>query len=149
MNNSDQSSDHSLAQSVHGIFGTNFINCHKPKLSTKASNQELEFALAVLLVDLASIDQNFDMNEYHIIQSGLNRVFGTTPAQVTELINRAQLTLGTLRGSSKFAEKLRDSLSEDARKQILELIDQVIMADGEKSDFEIYLRSKFKDLLGI
>lgn len=115
--------------------------------SKKAQKRELEFALTVLLVDLASCDQNFEMREYTIIQNGLKRVFGTTKDQVSALINEANTTLKNMRGSSRFASQLKDSLSMDQRLAIMEIVDEVIKADGVEDGFETYLRQKFAELL--
>lgn len=111
--------------------------------------KDMELALTVLLVDLAGCDQNFDMQEYNIIQTGLRRVFGTTKSEVTALINQANLTLKNLRGSGRFASLLKDSLDQAQREVIMEVIEDVISADGVEDGFETYLRHKFADLLGV
>ena len=113
------------------------------KKKGKSGNQkDLELALAILLVELASCDQNFDMPEYHIISLGLYRLFGTGKDQVTALVNQAQGILANLRGTSKFANLLKDNLSEEQRKAIMEVIDDVITADGKVDGYETYFRHK-------
>lgn len=118
----------------------------KGKLKNK---KDLELALTVLLVELASCDQNFDMPEYHIISLGLYRMFGTSKDQVTALVNQAQTVLGNLRGTSRFAGLLKESLPEEERKAILEIIDDLIMADGQVDGYETYLRHKLAGLLEV
>ena len=113
-----------------------------------ASKKDLEVAFTVLLVDLATCDQNFDPREYQVISHALMNLFGTTPQQVKELINRAQLVIQNLRGTSKFAELLRENLDLDQKKAILQVIDNVIDADDAEDGFETYLKHKFRDLLG-
>ncbi len=110
---------------------------------------QLELALTVLLVDLASCDQDFDPKEYQVISSGLRRIFGTSKTEISGLVNQANLQLANLRGVSKFTELLRENLSLDERKAIMEVIEDVISADGQEEDFEVYLRTKLSDLLGI
>ena len=138
-----------LAHSVHRIFGDHFFDTHKPKTTCTAPLRNIELAVAILLVDLASIDQNFDMEEFSVIRDGLNRIFGTTGDEVSKLVNQATLVLRNLRGTSKFAEVLRDSLSNEDKKEIINLIDQVIAADSKMDDYEVYLKHKFADLLGL
>lgn len=111
--------------------------------------QELELAVAVLLVDLARADQNFDRREYNTICVGLKRLFGTSPQEVTALIHKATLALSGLRGVNKFGDLLRESLKPEERAKIMEIIDEVIKADGTEDGFETYLRAKFADLLAI
>jgi uncharacterized tellurite resistance protein B-like protein len=119
------------------------------KLSAKTPKKDLELAMTVLLVDLAACDQHFDIQEYNIIQNGLRRVFGTSKAEVTALINQANQTLKNLRGSGRFASMLKENLDQTQRAAVMEVIEDVISADGVEDGFEIYLRHKFADLLGI
>lgn len=116
---------------------------------SKLKKQDLELALAVLLVDLASCDQNFEMREYNIIQNGLKRIFGTTKDEVSKLINQANNTLKNLRGTSRFATELKDNLDPQARQAIFQVIEEVIAADGVEDGFETYMRHKFADLLSV
>jgi uncharacterized tellurite resistance protein B-like protein len=122
---------------------------HFAKGKNKLQKRELEFALTVLLVDLASCDQNFDMREYTLIQNGLKRVFGTTKDEVSALVNEANNTLKNLRGSSRFAVQLKDQLGLDQRIAIMEVVNDVIGADGVEDGFETYLKHKFTELLDI
>ncbi len=113
------------------------------------SVQELELALTVLLVDLASCDQNFDQDEYQIISQGLMRVFGTSKEGISKLVNQANLVIANLRGTTKFAELLRDNLDSEKKSVVMEVIDEIIAADGVEDGFETYLRSKLCGILGI
>lgn len=115
----------------------------------KISKEKLEIALAVILVDLASCDQNFDNHEYHAICEGMRRVLGTSKTEVGALVQRAQIAIANLRGTSNFATLLRDNLSDDARSSIWEVIEELISADGVQDGFELYLRNKYAELLGI
>lgn len=111
--------------------------------------RDLELAVAVLLVDLASCDQNFDQQEYEAIVNGLKRMFGTQRHEVRALINEATVLLQDLRGPTRFAELLRDNLPAEQKQKIMEIIDETIQADSVEDGFETYLRHKFADMLGI
>lgn len=143
-----------IADTLQTIFAKS--NGHLPeepqprkKKTKKVPKKDLELALAILLVDLASCDQNFDQQEYLLISRGLRRIFGTSKLQVTGLVNQAQGVLKNLRGTSRFAETLKKQLTLEERIVILDVIDEVIEADGVEDGFETYLRHKFRDLLGI
>ena len=142
-----------LQSAVQDIFNNNdkILERQGGARKTRSSipKTDLELALTVLLVDLAGCDQNFDAQEYNIIQNGLRRVFGTTKSEVTALINQANLTLKNLRGTGRFAGLLKDSLDQNHREVIMEVIEDVISADGVEDGFETYLRHKFADLLGV
>ena len=132
-------------QQVLGEAGTTT----KIGAKSKAKKPELELALAVLLVDLASCDQNFDPKEYAVIQNSLVGLFGTSKEQVQQLVNQANLVLANMRGVNKFADLLKDNLTDDEKHAIFNIIEDVIKADGQEDGFEVYLREKFKTLLGI
>ncbi|MBX7137761.1 MAG: TerB family tellurite resistance protein [Oligoflexia bacterium] len=124
--------------------------CFKGKLKRAGvKKSDLELALAVMLVDLASCDEHFDQREFECIVGGMYRMFGTPRTEVTALINQAKLEMTNLRGPSKFVELLRDNLDLKQRNMILEIVDETIAADNVQDGFEIYLRDKFAQMLGL
>jgi len=147
------SDDSTPPNSIENIFAghqkalMNFQQQNKGK--KHASKRELEQALTVLLVELASCDQNFDTNEYNLIISGLKRIFGTDRNQVTMLINHANLMIASMRGSSGYGSLLRENLSIPQRQNILEIVEEIIAADGRIDGFELYVRNKIAELLGL
>jgi uncharacterized tellurite resistance protein B-like protein len=141
-----------IVSTLDKIFDKNEqLTKDKQKFQEKigVSVQELELALTVLLVDLASCDQNFDQDEYQIISQGLMRVFGTSKEGISKLVNQANLVIANLRGTTKFAELLRDNLDNEKKASVMEIIDEIIAADGVEDGFETYLRSKLSGILGI
>jgi uncharacterized tellurite resistance protein B-like protein len=145
-------SSYVLTNTIQQIFANNTKELKASNLlkgKKKVARTELELALTILLVELASCDQSFDQKEYRLIAAGLRRVFGTCLGDVTALVNRAQVVTQNLRGSKQFSELLRDNISEEHKEQIIEVIDQVIMADGVEDPYETYLRHKFADALGV
>lgn len=119
------------------------------RFSGAARKKDLELALTVLLVDLAGSDQNFDQQEYNIIVHGLMRMFGTPKTEASALVNQAQTVIRNLRGVDRFGALLRESLSSEEKETVMDVIEEVIGADGIEDDYEIYLRQKLKNLLGI
>lgn len=113
------------------------------------SKIDLEVALTVLLVDLASCDQNFDQQEYQMISKGLRQMFGTSKEDVSKLVNQAELVLKNLRGTSQFVQTLKNNLDSTEKEAIIGIIDDIIAVDGVEDGFETYLRAKFVDMLGV
>ena len=153
MGNENNGGD-ALSRTLDDVFAESDNLEKKQKMSRRAeaysvSQRELEVALTVLLVDLASCDDDFDPREYQMLSNGLRRVFGTAKHEVQALVNQAKLAIANLRGTNKFAALLRDNLDEEKRRAILEVIDDVIMVDGVEDGFETYLRCKYADLLGL
>lgn len=144
-----------LSNTIETIFANNQQNPAERRTGQKknknrgAERKQLELAMTVLLVELASSDQNFDPREYNLIANGLMRIFGTPRTEISALVNRAKLALDNFSGTTRFAEMLQKNLSEEARKQLMEVINDVIMADGVEDGFEIFLRQKFARLLDI
>jgi uncharacterized tellurite resistance protein B-like protein len=150
----ENNTDDFLRNAIQGIFSKNSETTEAkkkfvPKDPNGASQKDLEVALTVLLVDLASCDQNFDPQEYHIITNGLRRLFGTTKSEVTALVNQANVTLQQLRGVGRFATLLKDNLEHEQKQAIMEVIEEVISADNEEDGFETYLRNKLAGMLGM
>jgi uncharacterized tellurite resistance protein B-like protein len=144
-----------LAKTLQQIFTNGGSKPSRPQIEfaagrkIKADKKQLELALTVLLVDMASADQNFNQEEYTTIASALTRTFGTHPKDIRALINQAQLVIKNLRGTTQFAELLRDALTQEDREKIMEVIDEVISADGKEDPFETFLRHKFADILEV
>ena len=145
-----------LMQQIHKMFSNNNNALIKERGSLNFASRrgghsrtELELAVVVLLVDLASCDQNFDPQEYEVIVNGLRRLFGTQRHEVRALVNQANLLLSSLRGPAKFAELLAKALSVEQKNQVMEVIDECIMADSIEDGYETYLRHKFAEMLGI
>ncbi len=146
-------SENALLHTVDKIFA-NVETTKKNQTFTTRKNkpvkkQDLELALTVLLVDLASCDDKFQPEEYHMIANGLRRLFGTSKHQVQALVNQSTQVLRNLRGTSTFATLLKDNLSEEERFAIMEVIEDMINADGVVDGFEVYLRHKISSLLGV
>lgn len=151
-----QNSEGALADAIQNIFAESG-NPLQPKgaaprkrFQAKGVNKrDLELAMTVLLVDLASADQEFDQQEYTVIMNGLIRIFGTSKTEVSSLVNQAKTALSNLRGVGRFADLLKENLSPEEKKHVMDVIDEVINIDGEVCDFEVYLQHKFAGLLGI
>lgn len=112
-------------------------------------SKQLEVALAVILVDMASCDGSFDQSEYNIIMSGLMSVFGTPKDEISGLVNQAKVQLQGMRGTNSSAAILKKYLDDDEKKAVVEIIDDLIASDGVEDGFETYLRAKTVDLLGL
>ena len=137
---------------IQGIFAEHNLELSKSSGGIKGKQvpkRDLEIALAVLLVDIASADQHFDPAEYNVITNGLRRLFGTSKDQVKALVNQAQVQLSGLRGTNRFADLLRENLSVDEKAAVLDVIEEVIGADGREDGFETYLRQRLVETLGI
>ena len=125
----------------------NQIRRNLRRAATKKS--DLELALTIILVDVASCDGSFDQAEYRVISCALRTILGSCRTDMTKLVNQANLALANLRGIGRYAQILCDCLEENERKFILQAVENIIMADGREDDFETYMRHKLTDLLDL
>ena len=111
--------------------------------------EDLKLAVVVLLVDLATCDQQFDEKEYQAISAGLRRIFHLDQRDIGHYVQAAQAALGSLRGIGAFTSLIRDECSPEQRNAIMHVVNEVIAADGREDDFEVYLRHKLAKLLNV
>ena len=104
-------------------------------------------AYAVLLVDLATVDQKFDKREHAIISGTLKELFNSTPREADDLIAEARHVLAAFRDSVSFVSKIKEEYSSDERAQLYAIIEKVIGADLKENSYETLLREKFRKLL--
>jgi len=141
-----------VVDTLNNLFSQNQQKNQKKQNFKRAkgvTDKDLEVALTVILVDLASSDQNFEPQEYTVIQKGLARMFGTNKTEVSPLVNQAKIILGNMRGTGSSLKILKENLDLEQRQTVMEIIDEVIDTDGVEDGFEVYLRTKFLDGLGL
>jgi uncharacterized tellurite resistance protein B-like protein len=140
-----------FSTAISGIFANHNRNTQRTTPWLKANStvkaRDIELATAVLLVELASCDENFEPREFQTIVGGIQRIFGTKADEIRKLIHEAKLAIANMRGTDKFAELLRDNLQAEQKKLIFDVIDEVIRSDGIEDDYEVFLRNKFTRLI--
>ena len=120
----------------------------KPKGQVR-SKDEIALAAAMVLLEIASSDHVVDKFERTVIHNGLKGLFKLSDETATGLINRAKAQLSSMRGSSASAEILRDSLDSATKRAVAQVMDNLIRCNGVVYGIEIYLRKRFRDILGV
>ena len=110
---------------------------------------DTSLATAMLLIEIAGSDQVIDRVERSVIHAGLKNLFKLSDEAATALFVKAQAQLRNMRSSSLEAAKLKDSLDLTTRKQIGQVMDNVIRCNGVVDCMENYLRHRFRELLGL
>jgi uncharacterized tellurite resistance protein B-like protein len=123
---------------------------HMQKL-TKAppKGMDVPLATAIVLIEVASSDHIVDRFEKSVIHNGLKAIFRISDQQTTALMAKAKTALGSMRSSSAEASMLKDVLDPASKKQVANLIDTLIRCNGVVDSMEIYLRQRFRALLGL
>lgn len=137
-NNSSQTADSLLSR----------MQSLKPKGPLRGKD-EVALAAAVVLIEIASSDHVVDKFERTVIINGLKSLFRVSDETANGLMNRAKAQVSSMRGSSSAAELLRDSLDLASKRAIAQVIDNLIRCNGVVDGIEVYLRKRFRDILGL
>ena len=127
---------------------TRTLGSSRPE-TTAPENREhaIRMATAVLMVDVARADNDFKESEFEILLRLIEDHFGLTADEANELANAADEEAEALVEVHSFTRKLHDSLSEDEKVHVVDLLWKVAYADGRLSKYEDSLILQISDLL--
>jgi uncharacterized tellurite resistance protein B-like protein len=106
-------------------------------------------AAAALLVHTAEIDGNMSDLERDQVHAVVKRQFGLDEATTDELVAEATEAEHEAVDLYQFTSLINRSLDADGRRRIVEMMWEIIHADGRVTDFESNLMWRVADLLGI
>ena len=112
-----------------------------------AAAPERHLALAVLLVEAAYIDGSFDDVERDAINGLAGRCFELNPTEIASLIEAAETLHGAATDLVRFTRVVKDSFSAEERIEVIEMLWEVVYADGRVDDFEANLMRRLGGLL--
>jgi uncharacterized tellurite resistance protein B-like protein len=121
------------------------INRHEPS----ADAQALPRAAAVLMLELALVDEGSEPAELAIIHQAMQRAFGLDPAELDALIAQAHQTQQASTSLFDFTRALRTGLEPGQRADLVEWLWRVAYADGRLDRHEEHLVRRLADLLGV
>jgi uncharacterized tellurite resistance protein B-like protein len=121
------------------------INRHEPAADAHA----LPRAAAVLMLELALVDEGSEAAELAIIHQAMQRAFGLAPAELDELIQQAHRTQQASTSLFEFTRELRTGLDPGQRAELIEWLWRVAYADGRLDRHEEHLVRRLADLLGV
>jgi uncharacterized tellurite resistance protein B-like protein len=111
--------------------------------------ENVTLATAIVLLEIAASDQVVDRSERSVIHHGLKELFEISDEQASASLAEAQNYLRNMRSSSTEASMLKDTLDPITKRAVMQLIDKLIHMDGSVSGMEVYLRNRFRMLLGL
>jgi len=112
-----------------------------------AREHALRMATAVLMIDVARADYQFDEDEFHRVLRLCESHFELSPDEAAELVNAANEKAEDLVSVQEFTHLLHNSLDERDKARIVELLWQIAYADGRLDKYEDSLILKISDLL--
>jgi len=113
------------------------------------AENDYRLAAAALLVHAAAIDGNVSALERDKLHTVIKRHFGLDEAQTDELLLEATQAEQESIDLYHFTSVLLRSLDEDGRRRIVEMMWQIVYADGCVTEFEDNLIWRASDLLGL
>lgn len=109
--------------------------------------EDLHLAAAALLVEAAMLDSHFTERERRTIATLLESRFGLAAAEAEALIGRASSAVEASTQIYEFTRILKDRLEPDERIRIIEMLWEVVCADGKVHSFESGLVRRVAGLL--
>jgi uncharacterized tellurite resistance protein B-like protein len=110
---------------------------------------DYRLAAAALLVHVMSIDGNVSDKEMRTLRGLLQSRFALTDPETEELIDAATAADREAVDLYHFTSLLNRSLDEEGRKRMVEMMWEIVYADGQRSEFEDNVIWRAADLLGI
>jgi uncharacterized tellurite resistance protein B-like protein len=112
-------------------------------------HNDYRLAAAALLVHTAAIDGNISDLERDKLHAVIKRQFGLDEATTDELLAEATEAEHESIDLYHFTSLINRSLDEEGRRRVVEMMWEIIYADGRVTEFESNLIWRAADLLGI
>ena len=112
-------------------------------------HDDYRLAAAALLVHAAAIDGDVSATERDKLHAVIKRQFGLDDTTTDELLTDATMAEQEAIDLYHFTSVINRSLDEDGRRRVVEMMWEVIYADGGAGAFESNLIWRAADLLGV
>lgn len=106
-------------------------------------------ALAALMVEASTLDGSFDEAERETVHRLLKGAFGLDEPAVSALIAEAEDVHKQSNQLVHFTRTIKDRVPVEERARIMEMLWQVVLADGEVHDYEANLMRRAAGLLHV
>jgi len=110
---------------------------------------DVAIAAAVVLLEIAAADQAFNKFSRSMVFTCVKDLFNLSEQSANAVVNEAKNHLRNMRGSSSEAFLLRDVLDPTTKRALADVMDNIIRSDGNVEGIEIYLRQRFRSILGL
>jgi uncharacterized tellurite resistance protein B-like protein len=107
----------------------------------------LQLAAAALMVEAATMDSEFDANERGRISQLVQERFALSPQDAAELIAEAEQAAAESVAFQGFTNAVKNGFDHDERVQLIEMLWEVVYADGTLHDYEASLLRRVTGLL--
>lgn len=115
--------------------------------SAKDREAALRLATAVLMIDVARADHEFDESEFDRILELVRTHFKLEPEDAAQLVVAANERSDEAVSAYEFTQLLHEHLDEEEKARIVSLLWQIAYADGQLDKYEDAFILKISDLL--
>jgi len=119
------------------------------RFQEKAPRMAIELATAVLLIEVARADHVVEDEEIQVIRRLLLDRLSLCEEEIDTLLQQAGEEADHLVSLQHITRMMNEQLSQQDKLRVIELMWQVVFADGEKHHYEEYLIRQVADLLYI
>lgn len=113
----------------------------------KSPSEDKHLAMAALLVEVAYVDTSFHERERQVILDLVSNRFGLADDEALSLIQAAELAQQGASDLVQFTRRLKEHYSAEERIELIEMLWEVVYADGRVDDFEASLMRRIGGLL--
>ncbi len=121
------------------------VNRHEPA----ADENALARAAAVVLLEMAAADDQFEAAELDMVQTAIQAAFELSGAELQDLMSEAKSLREDSVSLHDFTRSLRTGLSREERASLVGWMWKVAYSDGNVDRFEEQLLRRLTDLLGV
>lgn len=108
---------------------------------------KIQLAAAALLIELSRADYQREPEEQAAIEAALKKGFDLDDVQLATLIDLAEQENQDATSLYQFTNLIKDEYSAEQRFELVKMLWQVAIADGEISKYEDHLIRKIADLI--
>jgi len=119
------------------------------KHPSQFADHDYRLAAVALLVHAATIDGDMSPRERDKLHAVVKRRFALDDATTDELIDKATLAEHDAVDLYHFTSLLNRSLDEEGRTRVVEMMWEIVYADGRRDELEDNLLWRAADLLGV
>ena len=119
------------------------------KHPSRFADDDYRLAAAALLVHAATIDGEMSQSERDKLHAVIKRSFSLDDATTDELIDKATVAEHEAVDLYHFTSLLNRALDEPGRARIIEMMWEIVYADGQRDELEDNLLWRAADLLGV
>ncbi|MGB3729095.1 MAG: TerB family tellurite resistance protein [Thermodesulfobacteriota bacterium] len=125
------------------------FNGSRKEASAEDRELKLKVATSVILLEAATADSNFSVEEQEKIVEILKSRFQMSDESVKELIDESENERKNSTGLWYFTNIINENLNNEEKYNLMELVWEVIYSDGTLDKFENYIAHKLLKMLNI